>query len=434
MRPNRKKRELANWLRRRLGSPVIDVLIDTTQMDDCIDLAVDYFGEHAGGIGHEESLLVICPELLRYDATGSVCQPKPKIGRWRTATSQAEDCNIDCEEVDPDDLDCLFDVCTNNPPTTAAPTTAQCTTSAPSTSAPTSGCDANLDCDTIPIINTTHPSEQYGGPDGNPCTDFILDPRCCPKDKKGPGPGWCGDGIQDPHCFTETEKGDPDLIGPYWVEGDTTVAPDINHIEADQLTRNGFVWKTVYDIPKDVVGIVEHLPQGRGLAFGGDGFSTVGEALFSPIHMFLNNGGLGLGTGGRFGGGFVDLVGLELGLQYIEMFRTMYSVKMDAQLLDLQHQVRLSPAPRHKGLIALWVYRKVADQYMYEHIWVRQYAEALCTMQVGMNAIKYTGASFPGGANINAQFYIDKGQEMKQKLEDEIDNGKYSEPPTFFWG
>lgn len=414
MRPNRKKKELSNWIRRRLGAPVVDVLIDTTQIDDAIDFAVDFFGEHAGGIGNEKDVLLICPEQVKYDATGKPCQPKPKRGRWRKPLQE-----------------CCSEGSTGCPPTTGAPTT-----SAPTTSSPTTACDATLDCDSIPPINTTDLCVRYGGEDNDPntgfngnldaqCYDFVTDP-CCPQETL-PGNGWCDDNIQDPHCFTETGEYDPDAVGPFWIEGDTSAPP--------MITSGSFVFKSVYDIPKDVMGIVRALPQGRGGFFGGvDGMTDAGEALFSPIHMFLNNGGLGLGTGGRFGGGFVDFVGLELGLQYIEMFRKMYTVQLEAQLLELEHKVRLSPAPAAPGIIALECYRKVAPEYMYEHIWVREYAEALCQIQVGTNGSKYTGATFPGGASINAQFYTEQGLEKRSKLEEQLVNGMYAEPPSFFWG
>lgn len=417
MRPNRKKRELANWIRRRLGSPLIDVLIDSTQIDDNIDFAVDYFGQHAGGIGNEKSLLIICTEQVKYDATGGPCDPKPTKGRWRKPVD-TETCGA------------------SSVPTTSSSTTA--TTSSPST-----GCQADLECDEIVPYNTTKPCTRYGGDDNDPntgynqnldaqCLDFVTDP-CCPQETE-PGPGWCGDNIPDPHCFTEAGEYDEDAVGPFWVEGDTSVPPRFA-TGTGYTSQEGFVFKSIYDVPKDVVGITRGLGQGRGGFYAGvDGFTDAGEALFSPIHLFLNNGGLGLGSGGRFGGGFVDLVGFELGLQYIEMFRTMYSVKLDAQLLELEHKVKLSPAPRNAGIVALECYRKVPDPAMYEHIWVREYALALCMIQIGMNGNKYTGATFPGGANINAQFYLDEGKEMRNQKEEEITNGKYAEPPLFFWG
>jgi len=407
MKPNRKKRELANWIRRRLGQPIVDVLIDTTQLDDAIDFAVDFFGTHAGGIGNEESLLIICPEQVKYDATGKPCHPKPKKGRWRTIVD----------------------------PLTCASTGTSGTTTPPTTSDPTTACSP-LDCTSITPVNTTEECIRYGGEDNDPntgyqgdlnaqCLAFNLDP-CCPTETN-PGPGWCGDGIPDPHCFTEIGQYNANADGPYWIEGDTTQSP--------YVTQGSFVFKTVYDVPKDIISIVCGLEKGKGFGYGGvGGFSDSEEALFSPMHLFLNNGGLGLGSGGMAGGGFMDLVSLELGLQYIEMFRTMYTVKLHAQLLELQHKVKISPAPTSAGLIGLLVNRKVPDEYLYEHIWVKEYAEALCMIQIGTNANKYSNANFPGGASINAAFYLDEGKSKREKLEEQITNGMYAEPPGFFWG
>jgi hypothetical protein len=436
MRPNKKRRELANYIRRQLGQPVVDVLIDSTQIDDAIDHAVDYFGEHAGGIGHEESMIIVVPEQVKYDATGHPDQAKPKKGRWRSKTPEYMN-NLHLESLNlnkfaPLCIDCLDEPspqvqtpCTTA--TTAMPATGDPSSVCSTGSTGTSGddCLADLDCSSISSVNTTHPETQYGGPDGDPDTEFHVDPACCATEVKGPGPGWCGDTIQDPHCFTETEMGDPNAEGPFWVEGDTTTPPHVN--------PGQFVFKSVYDVPRDVIGVLEQIPEGRGWATF-DGFGETGEALFSPIHLFLNNGGLGLGGGISYGGGYVDLVGLELGLEYIEMFRRMYTIRYQVQLLTLQHQIRISPAPRTRGLLAIWCYRKVPEEYMYSHVWVREYATAMAMIQVGMNGSKYSGATFPGGSSFNAQFYIDKGEDKREKLEEQILSGMYAEPPRWFIG
>ena len=429
MRPNQKKRELASWIRRQLGEPVIDVLIDPIQIDDAIDNAIDFFGEHAGGIGHEESLLVITPEQVKYDATGNPSQPKPKTGRWRGQPPQnlitdGDPANLNLNKFVSNDVSCLYEGSFATPCSSGAPTTGSPSCPSVTSNPPSGDCPATLDCGSIPASNTTDPNVQYGGPDGNIKTDFQIDPNCCPKEVQGPGPGWCGTNCQEPHCFTETEFCDQNAQGPFWIEGDNTSSPVVD------TSKENYVFKSVYDIPKDVVGVVEGLPRGYGNA-GAGGFSTQGEALFSPIHLFLNNGGLGLG-GGIHGG--MDMVGLELGLQYIEMFRRMYTIEYSVQLLDLQSKLRISPAPSSAGVIGVWVYRKVPEQYMYSHQWVRAYATALAMIQVGRNAVKYQGASFPGGASVNAMYYIDEGKAEKERLEQQIQDGMYAEPPGFFIG
>lgn len=388
MRPYRKKRELSNWIRRRLGAPLMDVLVDSTQIDDCIDQACDFFGEHAGGVGNEESIILIAPELTFYDGTGNSSHPAPTGGKWRkTATIGTSG--------------------TSGSPTPGTTGTSACTVNCP----PAGPQLVNGTTKNYPILDA----------EGN----------VCPVETK-PGPGWCGDGIPDPHCFTEQGEYDPEAIGPFWVEGDTTNKP----------ARQGWVWKTVYDIPSDVIAIHDRLTAGYLNATG----NTEDNALFAPAGMLLQGGGnWGLQSAGRsvdnrWGfwmgnqGGFVDIVGWQLGMQYIEMFRQMFTIKMHAQHLELEHKVRLTPPPAGKGVIALACTRKVADEYMYEHQWVREYALAMTMINIGMNASKYSNMVFPGGGSINGDLYLSRGDALRDKLEQQIDDGRYSEPADFFVG
>lgn len=396
MRPYRKKRELANWIRRKLGAPVIDVLIDSTQIDDCIDQACDYFGEFASGVGNEDSIILICPEPVYYDGTGTPCQPGPTAGRWRKPVT------TDCQ-------------------TTPSSATGSSGTSGTSACPPT-------DCG---AVNTLHIAKPLGTCE-NPMPSEVNG-VCCQEESTCRGPGWCGNGIQDPHCFTQTEKGDPDAEGPFWVEGDTTSKP----------SKQGFVFKSVYDVPSDVISVKQHL--GAGF-FSSSDYQNQGEALFSPMHLLLGGGGSwGMQsptawTDSRYGywhgaqGGFVDVVGWEIGMQYLEMFRTLYSIKLSVQLMELEHKIRVTPPPSNKGIIAFAATRRVADDYMYEHQWVRNYSLALCLQQVGMNSAKYSGVSFPGGGTINSEVYLSRGDALKQELEQQIDDGKFSEPPDFYLG
>lgn len=59
MIPN-KKAELSQWILTKLGNPVIDTLpISTTQIDDLIDDAIDYYQLFAGDVGNEMNYVVI---------------------------------------------------------------------------------------------------------------------------------------------------------------------------------------------------------------------------------------------------------------------------------------------------------------------------------------------------------------------------------------
>jgi hypothetical protein len=193
MRPYKKKRELSDWIRRRLGAPFMDPMIDTTQIDDCIDAACDFFGEFAGGIGNVESVLLINPELVYYDATGTESQPGPSKGKWRAP-------------MPPFLMNLTIDQINALTVSQYEALKANCGTVATTGTTGASCCPSTY--------NST--KDKYGGDDGNIKTDYQLDPDCCPASVEGPGPGWCGDGIQPAHCFTETNPGDPLAIGPFW--------------------------------------------------------------------------------------------------------------------------------------------------------------------------------------------------------------------------
>lgn len=408
MRPYRKKRELANLIRRKLGQPVVDVLLDTTQIDDCIEQAVDTFGEFAGGIGNENTIVLISPELVLYDGTGRPTQPGPTRGRWREPVTT---------------------VSTTSSPTTSFPTTSYPTTSTGSTGTTgTSACPPS-NCNGV---NTTHIKAPLGNCVNSEPSE--VNGVTCQVESECAGPGWCGDNLQAPHCFTETEKGNPNAEGPFWVEGDTTTKP----------SSPRFVFKSVYDVPSDIMAIQESLGVGY---FGTGQMGSSGEALFSPLHLLMGGGGSwGMNSptswvDNRYGhwqgsnGGFVDIVGWEMGMQYLETFRTLYSTKISIQLMELEHKVRITPPPTSKGVIAFAATRKVAEEHLYNNLWVREYATALAFIQAGVNGSRYAGATFPGGGSFNAEFYTTTGNTNKDKLEDQLYNGgQWSEPADFYIG
>lgn len=166
----------------------------------------------------------------------------------------------------------------------------------------------------------------------------------------------------------------------------------------------------------------------------GAGFGSVGTSLWTPgsFGLFNSFGSRG-GEGTRGAGGGADLVGYELGLQYLEMIKQRYTVKMDIQFMEESKKVRLSPAPKATGVVILPVWTRVEDGVLFDNIWIRRYIAALCKIQCGYNVSKYSGITFPGGATVNGEFYIREGKEEKEKLEKEIEDNKYNYPARPFW-
>lgn len=296
--------ELAEWIRKRLGSPLVDAMIETSQLEDCIDFACDYFTEHAGGIGHEEQIMLI-------------------------KTMSRED------------------------------------------------------------IAELYESEQ-------------------------------------------------------------NVADE----EAPRVSR--LIWRSEYQLPRCVYAISDTLqsnplifsrhtePIGRNLAyaetFGGIGGlagpNTMGGAygfFFPGATSFSSAYGSAGGQGTRPAGGGIDLVSYEIGLQYMEMLRQQYSVKLNAQFMEQKRRVRFSPAPSEDGLIALSVWSRVYDEYLYDNLWIKQYALAQAKIQIAHNVKKYSGVTFPGGGQIDGDFYLSEGKESVEKLEQQLRDNDYSYPPQAFY-
>lgn len=219
------------------------------------------------------------------------------------------------------------------------------------------------------------------------------------------------------------------------------------------------VYKAEYQLPRNVLAVGKLMPKvcqqsfsnepilERGFALTsqgilatgiggiqGAGFGAAGTALWTSNTgtAFSSWGGKG-GAGTRGAGGGADIIGYELGLEYLEMLRQRYTIKMDAQFLEESNKVRFSPAPRGSGVIILPVWCRVEDSALFDNIWIRHYVFALAQIQIAYNVKKYTGTAFPGGANIDGDFYLTEGKEAKEKLEEDIDNNKYGYPPQSFY-
>ncbi|MCS7316915.1 MAG: hypothetical protein NZZ41_01145 [Candidatus Dojkabacteria bacterium] len=235
---------------------------------------------------------------------------------------------------------------------------------------------------------------------------------------------------------------------------------DTSHLCKDEQTVPFLVYKQEYQLPKNVVAVGDIMSVFRsgigyvtepilerafnltslgltatGIAgLQGAGYGVTGTSLWTPgsFGLFNSFGSRG-GEGTRGAGGGADLIGYELGLQYLELIRQRYTIKMDVQFLEESKKIRLSPAPKAQGFVLLPVWVRTADEHLYGNIWIRRYIAALCKIQCGYNVSKYTGITFVGGATVNGEFYIREGKEEKEKLEEELKNNAYNYPPRFYF-
>lgn len=316
----RTKADLSNWIRRQLGEPVVDVILDASQMDDCIDEAIEYFTEHAGGHGNEEQYLAII-QAQRFQ----------EIGGMMTTTEM--------------------------------------------------------------VTGSEHGVAQilYKGEYQLPRNVIAV---AKPLDNGNLAP----------------------TIQGNWVTAGGGYAPN------DPMLNFAFASAETFNSP--TLAGISSSAMAAGLFFPGTTWSD-----FSGYNAYGSRGGF------RSQGGGVDLVTYELGLQYMEMLKQRYTIRIAVQFLEAERKVRFSPRPSCAGMLVLPVWCRVADEHLYDQIWIRRYALALCKRVIGMNTKKYEGIQFPGGGTINGEFYYSEGKEEIEKLEKEIADNLYGEPPgPFFVG
>lgn len=144
--------------------------------------------------------------------------------------------------------------------------------------------------------------------------------------------------------------------------------------------------------------------------------------------QYGSRGGTRTGTGTG-----IDIVSYEIAMEYLAMWKQRYMIKMRAQFMEQTRKVRFSPMPKG-GHLVLGVWARVADEWLYEHYWVRRYALALAKEQIATNLKLYKNIALPGGTSLNVEDYQSESKEEKEALFDELSNFKWSYPPRFFMG
>jgi hypothetical protein len=190
-----------------------------------------------------------------------------------------------------------------------------------------------------------------------------------------------------------------------------------------------------YDIPECVVSIDQDL--GRGSTFRFDQEES-GEAvgLFSLQSQFGPRGVFSyLGAGSED-----NLLTYDIAQQYNSLVNLRYTTKYITDFMPLQHKALITPTPSdtdNNRKLLFYVNVKAPDEKCFNNIFVQRYAVALAMVQIGRNLSMYTGMQLPGGGDFNSMFYWDNGKELQEKLEEELANGKYGNPPVgglFFTG
>lgn len=128
-----------------------------------------------------------------------------------------------------------------------------------------------------------------------------------------------------------------------------------------------------------------------------------------------------------------DLLTFQMMYDWLDFFKTMYGRQYRVEINEHSGIARILPFPDANGGIfcAVWVKRPESELYNYS--WVRNYVFAKSMIQIGMNRGKFAGVALPGGGTLNADMYINKGEQMVEKLDEELLT-QWSTPPEFMVG
>jgi len=169
-----------------------------------------------------------------------------------------------------------------------------------------------------------------------------------------------------------------------------------------------------YDVDSDITAAVEVITCTN--------FGRVGQLFTLDNHLY-NAGYFNFDSG--------DILTLQMVMDYVDFLKTQFGTTFNVKIDERRHKALVNPTPKGTGTLAFIVTRKNDETTLYSHIWVREYAYALCMVQIGMNRSKYEGVSLPGGGTLNGQLMLTEGKELRDKLDEEL-RTTWQTPPDFY--
>ncbi len=128
-----------------------------------------------------------------------------------------------------------------------------------------------------------------------------------------------------------------------------------------------------------------------------------------------------------------DMVTFQMMYNWMDFFQMMYGRQYRVEIWEHAQTAYVVPTPKHDGVILTAVYAKRPEIELFKYSWIRDYTFAQALVQVGMNRGKYSGVALPGGGTLNFDMYLNKGEEMILKLDEQLLN-EWSTPPDFAVG
>ena len=243
--------------------------------------------------------------------------------------------------------------------------------------------------------------------------------------------------------------------GPFAFCDPTIAAPFMQHRAEYQLPRSviavsealpgstgsfgGLTWLTQapgQDIIERGLNAAESMSQvAMGNMVGGGPINTSTNnyiGLFFPGTLY-SGGNYGTRGGVRGDGGGMDVITMELGMEYMEMLNQRYRVSVHLEFHKASRKLRIQPPPKSAGAYVIRVWSRTAPEHLYDDFFVRQYALSLAMMQIGRTLQLYKGQKFVGGVELNGDFYYNEGKTMRDDLQKDLTDNKYGDPPRAFY-
>lgn len=134
------------------------------------------------------------------------------------------------------------------------------------------------------------------------------------------------------------------------------------------------------------------------------------------------------------------LLDVELSRQYMSQVRKQLLKSITFDFNPVTKKLHLFIPPKETSKVVLHLHRTIteADENtdfgnVYGHPWIKEYVLALCMIQIGTTLSIYGDSTLPNNVKVNYQTLLDRGDKMKDKLEEDLIK-KYSAPVPLIMG
>ena len=382
------KQELADWILKRLGAPVVNIEITDEQLEDVIDEAVQWFQEyHYDGAERMYRTLKLSGDIMAGNnrKAADINAPTFDISKWNDYRKGDRVMTMKASNNMPEKIWVKYD--------SEEPVYYRTFTVDPA------GIYYVRDSD-----EAFRDDKQLYDSDWMPDSDGVYQ-IYNPAVHTTPGLRYSATITNEPRGYAFNEL---------WVpEDESLAAPFVDY----DYSKEGLVG---IPLPENIIGINKVLRI--------DNFSGMGMWNYE-YQMFLNNFDYFYGSGGM-SGGMTNYYTTKMNLEFIDWMMNVqpairYTKHRNKLYIDT-NWTRLENMAKSKDYYLMIECYEANDPEIfgdvYKDKWLMRYATALAKVQWGSNLKKHNNLVLPGGVQIDGQAIYNEGKEEQEKLEDEVKN------------